>query len=53
VGKQKLSTWHTGVYETFHDMYVTTVFFNGMQVNHSLTPQRTHPPPKTQQNRVP
>jgi hypothetical protein len=35
VCKQKLSAWHTGAYKTFCGMYVTTIFFNGMCVNHS------------------
>jgi hypothetical protein len=38
VCKQKLSAWHTGAYETFCGMDVTTIFFNGMWVNHSLNP---------------
>jgi hypothetical protein len=45
VRKQNLSTWHTCAYETFYSMYVTTIFFNGMCVNHSL-PQDALPYPR-------
>jgi hypothetical protein len=35
VCKQKFSAWHIGVYEIFCGIRETTIFFNGMCVNHS------------------
>jgi hypothetical protein len=35
VRKQKFSAWHTCAYGTFCGMSITTIFFNGMCVNHS------------------
>jgi hypothetical protein len=36
VCKQKFSAWHIGVYKIFCGIRETTIFFNGMCVNHSV-----------------